>query len=476
MSAAPGPSAASPSPGEDAGGDVSPWAGSFALASDIPGRMRLRPSGRRQVRDMPELCARLRSLAEGGEIVFSPRTGSILLLGLTEEGRNAALAIFGLRGRDGEGAAPPNVLLSGGKKERTAARNPLLEKLLTFFLPAPFRFSLAVFRSLPYLIRGVRALARARVDLDVLDGAALLLCLVRRDFRSLSSITFFFSLGEFLAEWTRKKSRASLEESLALKVTHVWLSENGQEREILLADLRPGDAFVARIGAVIPADGTVVSGEALINQSFMTGEALPVYRSSGDSVYAGTVVEQGEILIKASRVGVDTRLNALLRCIEESESVKACIQGKYERVADAIVPYNFLLSALIFLLTGDSLRAGSLLLVDYSCALRLATPLAIFTAMREAAENGAVIKGGKFIEALANADTVVFDKTGTLTKARPVLAAVYPFEGYSRDGVLRLAACLEEHFAHPVGQSVVREAEAENLRHREEHAQVEFVM
>jgi Cu2+-exporting ATPase len=447
----------------------------FFLAHDIPGRMRLRPAERLREDAGRDLRACLGVLAGDREPIFSPRAGSVLLLGLSDEQRRRVLAFFAMCGRSAAVSRERPRPRSGEAAVRVA-RNPIPEKLVTLFLPAPLRFALTVVRSLPYLFRGVRAFARMRLNLDALDGAALALCIVRRDFRALASITFFFALGEFLADWTRKKSRTSLEESLALKVTHVWVRENGQDRRILLAELRPGDEVVVRIGAVIPADGVVCAGEGLVNQSFMTGESLPVYRFAGDSVSAGTVVEQGEIVVRAAKVGGNTRINAILRCIEESEAVKALVQGKYERIADAIVPYNFLLSALVLLLTGDPGRAGSLLLVDYSCAIRLATPLAIFTAMCEAAGHGTVIKGGRFMEALARADAVVFDKTGTLTRARPVLAAVHPFSGRPRTMVLRLAACLEEHFVHPVGQAVVRAAEAENLQHREEHAQVEFVM
>lgn len=310
----------------------------------------------------------------------------------------------------------------------------------------------------------------------MLDGTALLVCLLRRDFRSLASITFFFALGEYLADWTRKKSRASLAESLTLNIDHVWIREGSLERKIALGEVRVGDEVVVRAGFVLPVDGTVVDGDGMVNQSSMTGESMPVRRTRGASVYAGTLLEEGELIVSAAKVGCDTRIHAILRTIEESETVKASIQGRYERVADAIVPYNFLLSGAVYAATRDSMRAGSVLLVDYSCAIRLATPLTVFTAMRESAEYGVLIKGGKFMEAIAEADAVVFDKTGTLTEARPTLVDVIPFGGRKKSAILQLAACLEEHFAHPVGQAVVRAADARKLKHREEHAQVEFIV
>ena len=356
------------------------------------------------------------------------------------------------------------------------ARNPVPFKTISFFFPRLVSGAIAILRALPYLFTGLKALLRGRLDLEVLDASALLTCILRRDFRSLSSIVFFFALGEYLADWTRKKSRASLAESLALNIDQVWVRMGDLERQVPLAEVEVGDVVVVRAGSVLPVDGTVLDGDGMINQSSMTGEAMPVHRTKGATVYAGTVLEEGELAITASGVGGNTRVTSILRTIEESESVKASIQGKYERVADAIVPYNFLLSGAVYAATRDPMRAGSVLLVDYSCAIRLATPLAIFTAMREAAEHGVLIKGGKFMEALAEADVVVFDKTGTLTEARPVVAEVVPFGKHSRACVLRLAACLEEHFAHPVGQAVVRAAEAEGLKHREEHTQVEFVV
>lgn len=433
----------------------------YTVAHALPGRIRLRPvrPGKLSPAESEKVAREARAVFPNAEIQVSTGTGSVLLLHSSP----------GPAGLPSDGSTLPAVREEG-------VRNPIPGKVRSLFYPRIFTYVIAVFRALPYIWNAFKALLRGRLNLDVLDGAALLVCLMRRDFRSLASITFFFALGEFLADWTRKKSRASLEESLALNFDHVWVRVDDTEIQIPFAELQTGDHVVVRAGSAMPVDGTVLEGEGMVNQASMTGEALPVPRGPGSSVYAGTILEQGELVISASRVGGDTRIRSILRTIEESENVKASIQGRYERIADAIVPYNFLLSGAVYAATRSPLRAGSVLLVDYSCAIRLATPLNIFTGMREAADRGVLIKGGKFMEAIADADVLVFDKTGTLTEARPVLVGVIPFGGRRRTSVLRLAACLEEHFVHPVGQAVVRASDAEGLKHREEHTEIEFIV
>lgn len=440
----------------------------FHIAHTSAGRLRLRPYDRKSVVNrLPEmesgLIAGLRALFVKAEITVSPVTGSVLILYTEARVRRDLL----LPADDGAGQRDAG---------ETVVRNPIPGKIRSFFYPRFFISAIAVFRAIPYIFSALRQLLLGKLGLDVLDGAALLVCLLQRDFRSLSSITFFFALGEFLADWTRRKSRASLEKSLALKIDRVWIREGELERQIPFAELKKGHHVVVRAGYALPVDGTVVEGQGMVNQASMTGESLPAHKKAGATVFAGTVLEEGELCVLAARVGSDTRINAILRAIEESEQAKAVIQGKYEHMADSIVPYNFLLSAAVLAVTGNAARAGSVLLVDYSCAIRLATPLAIFTAMKDAADRGILIKGGKYMEAISEADVVVFDKTGTLTKAKPVLVDVIPFGQRTRQDVLRLAACLEEHFAHPVGQAVVRASDAEGLKHREEHAKVEYIL
>ncbi len=444
-------------------------AAAYYLAHSLPGRARLRPlrpgeaaPGARCFSRV-ELAARLASpeaLAARVEIRPCAATGGLLLTWA------AALP-----------ARPATLPAVRPARTPRVVRNPIPGKLLSYVFPRLARFALAAAHAAPYIARGALGFIRSRsLTLDVLDASALLVCLARRDFRALGSITFFFALGEYMAQWTRKRSHDSLARSLALQISSVWVLADGEEREIPLARLREGDRVVVRAGGAIPADGTVVHGEGLVNQASMTGESAPVHRVPGHSVYAGTVLEEGVLHILAVKVGDEARINAILRYIDESESVKASIQGRYERVADAVVPYNFLLCGLVYALTRDPRRAGSVLLVDYSCALRLATPLAILAVMREAAELGVLIKGGKFAEALAMADAVVFDKTGTLTGAQPSLVDILPFGDLSRREILKIAACLEEHFPHPVGRAVVRAAEEIGLRHREEHAEVEYIV
>lgn len=423
----------------------------YRLAHSVAGRFRLRPvSGGAALPPSPAVLALLRQAFPGAEPLVSLRSGSILV-------RYAA------------GASRP---LSGGVAD---LRNPLPGKVLSLFYPAALRAVLSLGRALPYLAKAARMLLQGRLNMEALDGAALAVCLLRRDFKTLSSLTFFFALGAYLAAWTRGKSRLSLEKSLAPHLDYIWVHAEGGEKRIPYAELRVGDEMVVRTGEVIPADGVVLAGQGLVNQASMTGEPLPVFRGPGGGVYAGTALEEGELTVKALKVGGESRIQAIIRAIEDSEKLKAEVQGRYERMADAIAPGNFLLAGLTYVLSRDAARAGSVFLVDYSCALRLAAPLAIFAAMREAADRGILIKGGIFMEAIANAEAFVFDKTGTLTRARPVLAEVIPFGGRDSDQLLRLAACLEEHFAHPMGRAVTSASDQRGLRHEEEHARVTLV-
>jgi Cu2+-exporting ATPase len=442
----------------------------YVLVHALPGRARLRPSGLSGDGSAAALLARCPHL-DPQRIRISPRTGSLLILYDRPEAGEELSRVFAC-------AFPPpsRFRTAPPPARRKSAPNPLPGKILSLFLPPLLRKIQTLRHSLPYFLRGARGLFAGRLNLDVLDGAALTVCLLRRDFRSLSTIVFFFSLSEFLSDWTRKKSWAGLADSLALKIDHVWVRSDGRDGRVPLRQVRPGDLVVVHAGSVIPVDGIVAGGEGLVNQASLTGEPLPVPKRDGLGVYAGTVLEEGELVIAAAKVDSETRIASILRAIEASESVKASIQGRYEGIADAIVPYNFLLSILVFACTGSPLRAGAVLLVDYSCAIRLATPLSLFAGMREAAERGALIKGGKFMEAAAGADMAVFDKTGTLTKARPTVVEVLAFGGHGEETILRLAACLEEHFPHPVGQSVVRAAEKRGLKHREEHARMDYVV
>ena len=346
-------------------------------------------------------------------------------------------------------------------------------------LPVGLNAANALLASVPFVLSGVKSLLRGRFDVAVLDGAALLVSFLRRDFRTAGLLIVLLGLGEMLESYTRKKSMASLADELALRVDSVWVRRGDGNVKIALRDVTKEDVVVVHAGNAIPVDGIVVEGDGSVNQASMTGEPLPVHRMKGGTVFAGTVLEDGELMIRPTGVGDGTRLQQIVRFIENSEAAKAGIEGKALKWADRIVPYHFLLAGLVWLVTRDFARMASVLMVDFSCALRLATPLAILTAMRTGTQRGVVVKGGKYLEALAEVDTVVFDKTGTLTASAPKLSDVVSLDDrHDSDDLLRLAACLEEHFPHPVGRAVVHAAEAKGLAHTiEAHdAKIDYVV
>lgn len=338
----------------------------------------------------------------------------------------------------------------------------------------------AVAGSLPRITDGFKSLLKGKLNVSVLDAAALAISLLRRDFKTASLLVVLLGLGEMLENFTRKRSMARLADELALRVDAVWVRDNdGGIYQKHLSEVSTEDRIVVHAGSAIPVDGIVIAGDGEVNQASMTGEALPVRRSEGGAVFAGTVLEAGEIEIRPTGVGDGTRLSQIVDFIEKSEKAKAGIQSKAERWADRIVPLHFILAGFVWLFTRDINRTASVLMVDFSCALRLATPLAILTAMRSGAHQGVVVKGGRYLEALAEVDTVVFDKTGTLTESAPKLTQVVSLDpAFPEDEVLRLSACLEEHFPHPVGRAVVRAAQASGLHHEEEthDAKIDYIV
>lgn len=456
----------------------------FALVHELPGRLRFRAPRSLSAREAGRLSAALAAIPGLGDARVCALTGSVLVFPEDAAARTAVCRLLGGGLAPGKAPAVPVAVTSaspapaaGSGEGMSGGLWPLARYIfLRPFLPLAVRAGLAVIGALPFLRKGLAALGKGHVNVDVLDAAAIGVSLLRRDVRTASLLTVLLGFGDVLAEWTRKKSLDSLVERLALDIDTVWVRRDGREIAVPLESLRENDLVVARSGAAIAVDGIVVSGEAVVNQASMTGEPLGVRRAAGASVFAGTVVEEGELVIRATGVGDGTRLSRIVRFIEESEGLKASIQGRAERLADAAAPFSFLLAGLVWLITRNPTRAASVLLVDYSCALRLATPLAVLSAMREGAGRGVLVKGGRFLETLAAADTVVFDKTGTLTHSRPHVVEVAPAPGHERGEVLRLAACLEEHFPHPVARAVVRQAEEEDLRHAEEHSEVEYVV
>ena len=344
------------------------------------------------------------------------------------------------------------------------------------FLPAPVTSALAVIRSANYIKEGLLALWHRKLSVAVLDATAVTVSMVRGDFATAGSVMFMLRLGEILEEWTHKKSVADLASAMSLRVENVWQQVDGTEVLTKVTDVKPGDRIVIRTGGMIPLDGRVVEGEAMVNQSSLTGESMPVAKWPGSPVYAGTVAEEGECVVCVEKVSGSGRYDRVVRMIEESEKLKSTAEDKASRMADRLVPYTLGGTAVTYLLTRDVTKMLAVLMVDFSCALKLAIPVAVLSAMRESSGHHISVKGGRFLEAVAKADTIVFDKTGTLTYATPKVAQVIPFGGHREADMLRLAACLEEHYPHSMANAVVEEAKRQGLTHEEYHSQVQYVV
>ena len=344
------------------------------------------------------------------------------------------------------------------------------------FLPTPLRIARVVWHMIPFLHRGLRCLGHRQIKVEMLDALSIGISVCRRDFDTAGMVMFLLEIGELLEDWTRKKSVADLAESLSLHVDRVWLKTEAGEVLTPIGQIRPGDWVVVRAGSVIPMDSVVVEGEITVNQASLTGESVPVAKGPGGTVYAGTVVEEGESVLEVKQASGQSRYDQIVEMIQHSEQMKSAAEAKASNLADKLVPYTFAGSLVSLVLTRNLTRALSVLMVDFSCALKLARPLAVLSAMREAGREHITVKGGKFLEAVASADTIVFDKTGTLTHACPRVACVIPFNGKEEAEMLRLAACLEEHFPHSMANAVVEAAERRGLRHEERHGKVEYLV
>ena len=344
------------------------------------------------------------------------------------------------------------------------------------FLPAPVTSALAVIRSAKYIKEGLLALWHRKLSVAVLDATAVTVSMVRGDFATAGSVMFMLRLGEILEEWTHKKSVADLASAMSLRVENVWQQVDGTEVLTKVTAVKPGDRIVIRTGGMIPLDGRMVEGEAMVNQSSLTGESMPVAKRPGSPVYAGTVAEEGECVVCVEKVSGSGRYDRVVRMIEESEKLKSTAEDKASRMADRLVPYTLGGTAVTYLLTRDVTKMLAVLMVDFSCALKLAIPVAVLSAMRESSGHHISVKGGRFLEAVAKADTIVFDKTGTLTYATPKVAQIVPFGGHREADMLRLAACLEEHYPHSMANAVVEEAKRRGLTHEEYHSQVQYVV
>ena len=346
----------------------------------------------------------------------------------------------------------------------------------TLFLPPPLRIARILWHMIPFVRRGLRCLLRRRIKVELLDALSISISACRRDFGTAGMVMFLLEVGELLEEWTRKKSVADLARCMSLNVDRVWLRTVQGEVLVPVSQIQPGDAVVVRAGGIIPVDGLVLEGEVTVNQASLTGESIPVPKRPGGAVYAGTVVEEGECVLEVKQASGQSRYDQIVHMIEQSEQMKSEAESKAANLADKLVPYTFAGSLISFALTRNVARALSVLMVDFSCALKLAMPLAVLSAMREAGRAHITVKGGKFLEAVAAADTIVFDKTGTLTHACPRVAQVVPFGGKEEAEMLRLAACLEEHFPHSMANAVVEEAKRRGLRHEEYHSKVEYLV
>ncbi|OLN30267.1 Lead, cadmium, zinc and mercury transporting ATPase [Desulfovibrio sp. DV] len=486
-----------------------------AIVHDIPGRMRLRfASAEAFSAEAPAVAAAAAALSGVAEVIASARTSGLLVL---YDGAPARLALQAMA-RNGNSAKaaravprsrkPALVARAATSAKKTAqtalatakrharaagdrlgapAEAPVTTPmqsmaretgmfLLRSILPPAFRPLFLLKRVLPFIKRGAAALLRGKINVEVLDALAIGVSIARRDYRAATGIAILLGLGEVLESYTRKRSRDSLAETLAATFDTVWVRREGGPVHIPASEVVPGDLAIVTMGNAIPVDGVVAEGEGLVNQASMTGEPLPAHKRVGHTVFAGTVVEEGEIVVRVEKSGGETRIQKMVAVIEESENYKAKAQDLAERFADAVVPWTLLGALGVFLVTRNPRLASAVLLVDFSCAIKLSAPLAVLAAMREAATGGVLVKGGKFLEGVSSADAFVFDKTGTLTQARPKVAAVEPLNGYTRYDVLKLAACLEEHFPHPVARAVVRQAETEGVEHQEFHADVDYIL
>lgn len=451
----------------------------FKIMHEIRGRIRV------------HLCLKSMSLREADILQYHlEKQDYILSVKIYERTQDAAICFRGSRSRVTEflrgfsfdsAETPETVWQSSGRETNRLYWDKLVEKVLfrmgnKLFVPYSVRAVISTVKALKYIGSGLRTLMKRKIEVPVLDGTAIAISILRGDYDTAGSVMFLLEIGEVLEDWTHKKSVDDLARSMALNVSKVWALNDGQEVLTDVSRIRAGDRIVVRMGNVIPFDGMVTGGEGAVNQSSLTGEALPVQKEAGGYVYAGTVLEEGELVIEVRETAGSTRFEKIVTMIEESEKLKSSMEGKAEHLADRLVPYTLLGTGLTYLITRNTTKALAVLMVDFSCALKLSMPIAVLSAIREAGEHHVTVKGGRFLEKAAEADTIVFDKTGTLTKARPTVAEVVVFNDESSDELLRLAACLEEHFPHSMAKAVVDAAAEKGLLHEEKHSKVEYIV
>ena len=449
------------------------------IVHESSARLRVKLARPLTVREADLMQAWLSRESGAESVTVHERTGCVIFA-YAPGGRDGCLAALG---RFSFASAESSVTLPGQslREINRAFAEKLVRKVLmkaagTLFLPIPLRKFRAAMHMLPFMRRGLGCIWRRKMKVELLDAISIGVSAFRGDFGTAGSVMFLLELGELLEEWTHKKSVAGLAESLSLNVDRVWLRSEGGDRLVPIAQIRPGDRVVIRAGGMIPMDGVVCSGEASVNQASLTGESIPVAKRPGGVVYAGTVAEEGECVVEVRQGLGESRYDRIVEMIERSEKLKSATEAKAASLADRLVPWTFAGSLLSFALTRNVQRAVSVLMVDFSCALKLAMPLAVLSAMGEAGRAHITVKGGKFLEAVAEADTIVFDKTGTLTHACPRVARIDTFCGKDEEEMLRLAACLEEHFPHSMANAVVEEARRRGLTHEEYHSKVDYIV
>ena len=447
----------------------------FRIKHEIKGRMRVHMAQKRMSYEQADTLLYYLQTIPGVESanVYDRTADAAIRYSCSREVVIQALRSF----HYDEVETPEGVIENSGRELNSRYQEKLINKILfhygrKFLLPAPIR---ACYTTVIW--KGVKTLWRRKIEVPVLDATAIGVSVFRGDINTAASIMFLLGIGELLEEWTHKKSVGDLARTMSLNVGSVWLKQaDGQEVQISANDVKLDDQLVIHMGTVIPFDGTVVAGEAMVNQASLTGESVAVRRAEGSSVYAGTVVEEGELTIQVKSVGGSSRYDKIVTMIEESEKLKSGVESKAEHLADRLVPYSLGGTALTYLLTRNATKALSILMVDFSCALKLAMPISVLSAIRQASTHKITVKGGKYMEAVSEASTIVFDKTGTLTKARPTVAKVVSFCEKSEDELLRIAACLEEHFPHSMAKAVVNAAKEKNLSHEEMHSKVEYIV
>ena len=420
----------------------------------------------------------LRSISGVTEVKVYDRTQDAVVLYAGKRGDViAALAVFSFPNAEAMELVPEHTSRALNREFEDKLVMTVVRRCISrLFLPFPVTSVLAVIRSVKYIKEGLKALWHGKLSVAVLDATAVTVSIVRGDFSTAGSVMFMLRLGEILEEWTHKKSVADLAGAMSLNVDKVWLQVNDTEVLVPVSDVKAGDCVVVRTGSMIPLDGKVVSGEAMVNQASMTGESMPVPKRPGSYVYAGTVAEEGECIVQVAKASGSGRYDRIVHMIEESEKLKSTAEDNAARLADRLVPYTLGGTALTYVLTRNITKTLAVLMVDFSCALKLAIPIAVLSAMRESSGHRISVKGGRFLEAVSKADTIVFDKTGTLTYATPKVAQIVTFGNYKEPDMLRLAACLEEHYPHSMANAVVEEAKVRGLSHEEYHSQVQYVV